>query len=264
MGMLRGGFLILGMILLLVAVLAANSFLALSMSLDYDNVQEEMNVIVREIVVEQMDVKESIVSRLPFMQLSCETNSEFVYNDDQSGYVFVFPCDVISEGVDSMITYGVGFIVEEVYYEDYDCGFFDCFAKLESPFFLVSQHAKDYWNGKFYLSLVVALILIALMYFLIEQKANLAIIAGGVFVVASLPFLKVGWFASLFLGEWQVFEFLFIKASSVFWISFIFGIVLVGVGIGLRIWLASTGRDKRKFSKKEVRDIAKEEVKKSK
>jgi hypothetical protein len=135
---------------------------------------------------------------------------------------------------------------------------------LESPFFLVSQHAKDYWNGKFYLSLVVALVLIAVMFFLVERKANLAIIAGGVLVVASFPFLKVGWLVSLFSGELEVFGSLFTKTLIVFWISLILGIILIGVGIGLRIWLVSTGRERRRFSKKEVRDIAKEEVKKSK
>ncbi|MBU1501715.1 MAG: hypothetical protein KJ905_02990, partial [Nanoarchaeota archaeon] len=53
---------------------------------------------------------------------------------------------------------------------------------------------------------------------------------------------------------------LFSKSGTVFWIFSVFGFVIVGAGVALRIGFLDF--QKKKFSKKDVRQIVQEEVEK--
>ncbi len=237
MGIVRGGLFVIASVLLFLLFLVGNVFLTLSLSLDYASVQPELVSVVESIAGDEINLEQEVEGRLGSMELYCQNNSEYVFNDE-SGQVFVIPCEVVSQGPDAVVDYSVNNFVEEIYYKDYDCDFLDCFAETEQPFFLISQKAKDYWNNKFYLSLFISLFLIALMFFLIEDKKNLPIVAGVLLLISALPFMKLNWVLSFFSDKsfLQFFTIFFAKAYTVFLISFSLGIILLGIGGVLKLF----------------------------
>jgi len=274
MGVIRGGLLVIVIISLFLVFLIGNIFLTLYFSLDYVNVKSELVSVVKDAVEEEISLIGGIEEEFGFMELTCQNNSNFVFSDDVSGYVFEIPCEIIFQGYDAVIDYQLNIFVEEVYYEDYDCGFLECIKETERPFFLVSEKAKDYWKNKLYFSLIISIILIVAMFFLIEQKYNLPIVVGSLLAVSALPFMKLNWVlsflpASSFL---QFFTIFFTKAYTVFLISFIFGIIILIVGIILKFFqigfkindlFSKFSKKDKKVSSKEVKEIVKKEMSKS-
>lgn len=261
MGFLRGGLLTIVGIVLFIAFLAGNLFLTLYLSLDYDNVKPSFSSNIKDTIEEQFNIFDIITERMELITLYCENYSEYVFN--QQGYTFVVPCDIILEGPEEIIIKTLDNFIENIYYRDYDCGFFDCLKKTGEPFFLVSKHAQDYWKAKFYSVLLIAVILVALSFLLIERKTNWPILVGGLLALSSLPFSKLSLWTS-FMGT-QYLEFFgifFSKSRSVFIVSLVIGIVLIVLGIVLRF--VAGDFLKQKFSKNEVIEIVNKEVKKSK
>jgi len=261
MGFIRGGLLVVVSIMLFLSFLVGNVFLTLNLSLDYETIKPELVSVVKDLVADKIGLIGEIENDFGIMGSYCENNSEFVFNEQ--GYTFVIPCDIISNGSEAILDYGINSLVDEIYYKDYDCGVLDCLKETETAFFLVSKEAKDYWNSKFYFLVMVSLILIALMFFLVEQKTNLPIITGSLLTISALPFMKLDWILSFISNNsfLQIFAVFFTKAHTVFLISFILGLVLLGAGIGLKLLKFGTGKDK-KVSQKEVKEIVKEEISK--
>ena len=127
------------------------------------------------------------------------------------------------------------------------------------PFFLVSQKARDYWKNKFYISLIASLILIALIFLFIEEKRNTPIAVGTLLALSAFSMLKLEDLAySLAGGFSELIKIYLSNTQKVFVLSLALGIVLVLTGIALR--LLGSDYMKEKFSKKEIKDIVKEEI----
>jgi hypothetical protein len=204
------------------------------MSLDYENVQQEMTLILDDIVRNQTDMAKNIDEDLGRMQLFCQNNTEFTFQAEDSDYVVTVPCTVVAEGSESIIKYSINQLVEQAYYKEYDCDFWDC--SYDPPFHLISLKAKNYWQGLFYWALLTCIVLAVLGFFLIENKKNLPFMLGGLAIIAALPFVRVSWLFSL-LGYWdflQYFTLFFSKAYNVFLINIIIGILLIGIGVVLK------------------------------
>jgi len=281
MGLIRGGLLFVVTVLLFLSFLVGNVFLTLNLSLDYDNVQPELTPVIRELAESEIDLNSIVNEKFESMELYCQNNSnsevsDFVFNE--YGYTFVIPCDIVFQGPVVVVDKGIENIVNEIYYKDYDCDFLDCFGRTEMPFFLISAKAKDYWQSKFYFSLLISFVLIGLMFFLVEQKFNLPVVVGILFIISSLPFMKLNWLLSFFSNSLylQFFTVFFTKAYMVFLITFILGIVILALGIILKFfkfgfWISnlfdkfkkkSTGKSKEKREKiieKSEEKIVKEE-----
>ncbi len=235
MGFIRGGLFVIASVLLALFFLFGNAFLTLGLSLDYDNVQPELVSVVKDLTEDNLNLEQEIEEKFESMELHCENNSEFVFSYE-SGQTFVIPCDIISEGLDAVVEYGINSFVEEIYYKDYDCDFWDCLGKEEVPFFLVSEKARDYWNNKFCFLLIVSVILIALMFFLVEQKSHLFFVVGSLLAISALPFMKINWALSFLDTSFlQFFTIFFVKAYVVFLISFSLGIILLMIGFVLKL-----------------------------
>ncbi len=243
MGAIRGGLFVIASVLLFVMLLAGGAVMTLSTSLEYSNIHEEIAPAVTEIINEQINLPEQIEDGLPRMEEYCENNSEFVFSEQ--GYTVDLPCEVIAQGKDAIVEEAIDDAIDSVYYKDYGCVFWDCFGKTETPFFLVSEIAQNYWANKFYLAILISLALFVGMFFLAEKKSNSFIVGGILMVVASLPFVKIDsvllWF---FVDEnyLNIFSALFGGATTVFVSMLIFGIILLGVGIlmkmfGFGFWL---------------------------
>ncbi len=261
MAVIRGGLLIIGSILLFLSFLAANVFLTFNLSLSYDNVKIELDPIVRELAEKEMNFTSIIVDReFLLMQNSCQASSTYLFS--AAGYDFEVPCTVVAQGSDAVVDYSVNGLIDKIYFDKYDCAFWKC-AK-EKPFVMISQKARDYWASKFYFILVVSLVLVAVMFFLVERKVNLFILVGALLGVAAWPFAKFDWAASLISNEYlaSFFTIFFAGARIAFWVSLIAGLILLGIGIVLRFvrWDSA----KKKFSRRDVQEIVKKEVHKSK
>ncbi|MBA7707240.1 hypothetical protein ES703_116109 [subsurface metagenome] len=165
MGAIRGVLLVFVSVLLFLVLLVGNTFLTLSLSLNYNNVKPElvstigifvgdgMSFIIEETVGKKVesiedDLSDEINKNLEIMEEYCQNNSDYVFSYE--GNTFVIPCSVVSQGSEAIIEEGITNIVDDFYYAEYNCGFWDCFEKTGSPFFLISQKAKNYWNSKFY------------------------------------------------------------------------------------------------------------------
>ncbi|MBU0894711.1 MAG: hypothetical protein KKF48_00410 [Nanoarchaeota archaeon] len=261
MGVIRSSLLVIASAVLFVVFLAGNLFLTFSLSLDYGNIKAELSSVVRELAEQEINLNSIFEEKFPLMQDYCQNYSEYVFSEQ--GQTFAIPCDVVDLGFDNVFDYGVEYFMEENYYKDYNCGFWSCFGETEIPFFLVSKKAQDYWNGKFYYLLVVAIVLVALMFLLVEHKPNLLILVGALLTFSALLFRKLDWIFSLinksFLHFLGVF---FSRATDVFLISIIIGIVVLALGIIFRF--LTFDFLKKKFSRKEVQEIVKEEVSKVK
>lgn len=301
MGAIRGVLLVIVSILLFLLFLAGNTFLTLSLSLDYDNVKPElvstmgafvedgMSFIIEEAVGEKVEsieagLSDEINKNLEIMEEYCQNNSDYVFSYGEN--TLVIPCSVVSQGSEAIIEEGITNIVDDFYYAEYNCGFWDCFEKTGSPFFLISEKAKDYWNSKFYLVLIASFVLIVLIFFLVEKKSNLFVVAGSLLIISALPFMKLNSFVGSLLNPFlsasgipsdmsssflNIFSIFFTKAYNVFLISVISGIVILSIGILLKLFgvgftisnLFSRFQKKdvkkdKKFSKDKIKNIKQE------
>jgi len=263
MGFIRGGLLVVASIILFILFLIGNTFLTLSLSLQYDNVQPQFILIAEDLAEEQIGLLEGFGQEFEFMESYCENNTEFISN--QEGYLFEIPCLEVSRGLDSVVEFGIISFVEKAYYQEYNCGFWDCFKETGVPFFLISEKAKDYWENNFWIVFWVSILLILVMLLLIENKFNLLTFVGGLLALSALLFNKLdGLFIRLTSSEYLEFiKIFFSEASTVFWLSLIIGVVILILGIATRlVKYGFTGH--QKITQKEAKEMIKKEVKKNK
>ena len=265
MGFIKGGSLVIISVFLFIILFLGNVFFVLSLSLDYENVQEELGPILQNltenklnITVGDFNLTEEMEEAREFMMEHCQNETSYVFA--RGGYTFVLPCDLleeIDEDPQSLIDQGMENIVEQIYYDDYDCEFWNCFQETGLPLFLISEKAKNYWQDKFYFTLIAFAVLVILIFFLVEHKQNTLIIVGSILVLSSFPLLKLEKIIGSIVGN-SYFAFVgvfFNKMDTVFWIVFFSGLIIIGAGIALRF----LHRDfiKKKFSKKDVQKLIK-------
>ena len=213
-----------------------------SSSLRYENVKPELVSFLGDVVNEQLNIEEQLTQLLPAIELYCQVNPEYLFA--YGGYAFTIPCDVVAQGAPSLVEFGVDAFVNQYYYAEYNCNFWDCFGEEEIPLFLISEKAKDYWQNKFYFALLLSVILSVLVFFLVEKKTNFFFLVGGLTIVSALPLIKLGKVVSFFtnsLGEpgeyiTKIVLIFFNQSSSVFIKVLIIGGVLVIAGIILKIF----------------------------
>lgn len=247
MGFIRGSLLVIVCLILFVVLLLGNIFFVLSSSLKYENVQEELSSVLEDFTGDQLNIiegdfnlTEKMEEARKFMIEHCQNESSYVFSE--GGYTFVIPCDILDEVEEDpsvIVEKGVENIIEQIYYDDYDCDFWNCFEVTGLPLFLVSEKAKNYWQEKFYLTLIAFVVLVVLIFFLTKNKENTPIIAGSLLVLSSLPLLGIRKLVESLLNNFgdigASFLNIFIgKAGSVFWIVLIAGVIILGAGIALK------------------------------
>ncbi len=271
MGLIRGGLLAVVSVLLFLSLFAGNVFLTLTWSLEYETIKPELASVVKDILAQQgINLDEVMEEYSDEIESHCKNNSEYVFSEQ--GHVFVFSCDNMLQGPEEIIEQGIDSLIEEHYYKEYDCEFWDCLRQIDDgqPFVLISEKARDYWKAKFYLTLMISTLLLIIIFFLVQGKHKLFIIAGISLIIASLPFMKLSWVFSLISSEYLDFvASFFTKAYNVFLINFIIGLAVFGAGIGLKFWsvgfklsefFSKKNDVKKEVSRKEVENIIKKEV----
>ena len=274
MGAIRGLLLIVVCVTLFLSLFVGGIVLTLSSSLSYENVRSGLVSFLGDVVNEQLDVEERLNQLVPEMEVYCKTNQQytFVYGEN----IFMIPCDVATQGSNALVEHGVNSMVDKYYYEDYDCDFWDCFEEGEVPIFLISEKAKDYWQSKFYFTLLLSAGLAALAFLLVEKKSNFFLLVGSLTIVSSLPLIKINKIGSLFpssfldMGEYlsKIILIFFNESNSVFIKILIIGGVFVIVGIILKLFNIGiaisnfVSKFQKKDGKKDVKKIVQKEVSK--
>jgi len=251
MGLIKGGLLVIVSVLLFVVFLAGNVLWTLDNSLDYETIKPELVSIVKETIENEINLSEVIGDEFGEMEVYCLDNSEYVFSYEESGRVFDFPCEVVTQGSDAVVNYAIEDFVEEIYSGQYTPngvhqggassssspsmpGDINIEGK-ESMFDFASL--KELVNSYFYIALVVALVLFVLIFFLVEVKSNSFILAGSLLTISSLPLIKIEKFLS-----WIPFEFgeffivFFSEANTVFLISFTTGLIVLVIGIVMKFF----------------------------
>lgn len=242
MGAIRGILLVFVCTILFLSLFVATILLTLSSSLRYENVKPELVSFLGDVVNEQLNIEEQLNQLLPAIELYCQINQQYLF--DYGGYAFTIPCDVVAQGPNTLVEFGVDSFVNHYYYAEYNCNFLDCFSEEDVPLFLISEKAKNYWQSKFYFALLLSVILSVLVFFLVEKKTNFFLLVGGLTIVSALPLIQLGKVAALFTnslgepGEYlsKIILIFFNQSYSVFIKVLIIGGVFLIVGIILKIF----------------------------
>ena len=236
MGFIKGVIILVVSFLLFFTFIAMNISLTIGMSLSYDVIKPELNLLVNELTEKEIDMGNLISESLPEMQEYCVNFTEFVFSIE--GYVFSIPCEIVNQGEDAVANKMLDEFIEKIYYQDYECSFWDCFGKTGKPFFLVSKQSRDYFYNKFYLCILISVILFLIIFLFSKTKNNSFIVAGVLLAVSAIPFLKLDWFAS-FLANISLLDFFgsfFSKARTVFVISFFIGVIIFVFGLLMKFF----------------------------
>ena len=223
----------------------------MSLSLQPEVVQPKLEETLKDIDARGFSIRQIIENNYDIMLNDCVNETVYSFSDDEFGVGIEIPCSVVAQGVEPVLDYSVNAYVEEQYSKEIDCNFFDCFGKTKSPMFLMSKKAQNYWQAKFYLFLVISLILFGGVMFFTSNKNNSFIVLGVLMIVSAIPLLKIEVFLSpifnFILGFInlsndvsfnlipQISSIFFSKASTVFWIVFITGIVFLVLGFTFRL-----------------------------
>lgn len=242
MGFIRGALLVVACVALFILLFVGNILLTVSSSLKYENVKPELVSFLGDVLEEQFSIEEKLNQLLPAIELYCQVNQQYLFN--YGGYTFTIPCNVAMEGSDALIESGVNALVDQYYYADYECDFWNCFGEEDVPLFLVSEKAQDYWQSKFYLVFFFSIALALLVFFLVQKKINFFFLVGALTIVSSLPLIKLEKIAPLFAnapGEMadyvpKIILMFFNQAQSVFIKVLIIGVMLVIIGIVLKLF----------------------------
>jgi hypothetical protein len=242
MGFIRGGLLVIVCVTLFISLFVGGILLTLSSSLKYENVQPELVFLLGGVVDEQLNIDDKLNEFLPMIELYCQTNSQYAFSYGEN--TFMIPCEVMMQGSDAVVELVVNSFVDQYYYAEYDCNFWDCLGEEEIPLFLVSGKARDYWQSKFYLALILSIVLAVLVFLLVQKKTNFFFLAGGLTIVSALPLLWLGKIVSLFpsssdeAGQYisSIILIFFNQSRSVFVKIIIIGGVFVITGIVLKLF----------------------------
>ncbi len=242
MGFIRSTLFVLASFLLLISLLLMNSFWMLSLSLDYEHIQENVAPAISAFVMEQMNFSDFIGGKEEFIAEYCKKNPEFHLEEED--FSITLPCEELASYVNSdnwtseeILSGFVEGLINKTYHTRYECEFLDC-LKEGKPLFIFSSQAHDFLESKFGLFVLVSIVLFIVMLLFAETKSGGFIVAGSLGVLSALPFLK---FRSLFklVGDpslVNIFDALFSPSVKVFWVMFALGIALILFGVFLKVF----------------------------
>jgi len=236
MGGIRKFFLVIVSVLLFLTFICVNLFGILSLSLSYNNFQNQSVPIIQS-SLQSFNVISQIQSSLPAIQQYCQTHSS--YTSNAAGYSIIIPCTAAFQGVDAIIEEGAKQITQQIYYTTYDCNSLDCLKISQVSLFLLSEKAYVLWTEIFRISLVISFVLLVLLFFLVEKKENILLLSGILLTIPSFILLKLDFLLDKLFSTQVFYNFLKIFFSQSFYFSLrslIVGIVLIGLGIIFKIF----------------------------
>ncbi|MCW8965177.1 MAG: hypothetical protein OQK82_00610 [Candidatus Pacearchaeota archaeon] len=256
MGFIRGGLFVVASVLLFLSLFFCGMFYMISLSLDYDNLQNTL-VNLSDEMARDTGVYDEFVNGFSIMEIACENTNSYQF---QVSYgVFEIPCEVVGEGADSSYYFALGEYVMSDYYKEHDCSFFGCLWDSKNLNFLLSEQTYEYsWSKVNYL-MFVSFILIIALFLLSEKRSNIPIVVGAFLVVLSLLFMKVDSFL-YFVEDNIILSFISVfmtQAYNVFLRFMFLGVFTLVIAIVWKLFLIG-------FKVKKVIDWFKEKTKEKK
>jgi hypothetical protein len=241
MGMIKGSMLVICSILLVIFLFLAGTSKTIDLSLEKDLVKGTLVSEANNSLQGFDSILEQIYSQ---MVIDCESNSHLLIgNSTQNRTIY---CEDVSLGTEKIMERLIEEQINSQYDKEYDCNFFDCVKDGNQGAFL-SNHAREYWNGKFWTFLVLSLICLGLIIFLLTEKYYSGVFLSGVlFVVSSIPLRSMEWIAVLLGGKWidTVSTFVniyFSKSYILFWTYIIIAFLLFSISITIIVVSRITG-----------------------
>ncbi len=236
MGFIRGIFVTFFSIILFIALIFMNLTLIISLSLEHDTLQPALKSSVDTILSNRLsDGNIFSEEELREMDHYCSMDSEYIFSYEN--YSFPIPCQIIEEGENSTLNYMTNHFIEVIYYEEYNCEFWQCVKSSSIPFVLISKKARDYWNENFMILLGLSLLIFALTFLISSDRPGRFIVGGVLIVFSALPFRSLDWVLIFVPDNFSsIVSVFFTKAHSVFMTMLIIGILFIVFGILCKIF----------------------------
>jgi len=236
MGFLRGSVITFFSIILFVFLFFMSMTAILSSSLNYNTLQPALKTYAGDMLQGLTD-SENIFSaeNQVYMNNYCSISTDYMFTYEN--YSFVIPCNVIEQGKDEIIIYAADNFVNQTYYAEYNCEFWDCVKNSSVPLVLISEKARDYWHDKFILLLGLSIVIFALIFFISKNRSTTFIVTGVLLIFSALPFRKLDWILTFIPEKFSgIFSAFFTKAHSIFVVVLIIGIVFIVWGILCKVF----------------------------
>lgn len=275
MGLLRGGLAVIFSIAFFLTLLFSNLFLTLSWSLEYPVVKDSLHDFAED-YIESFGIGEILEKDYSLIKDTCKYQEKYAFYEQD--FSFEIPCEIVANGLNETISYGIDSLIENVYYKEYNCSFWNCVKNSDVPLVLVSEKARLYWQDLFKWGIFASMFLFILIFILMTSKGSAFITLGILSIVSALPFKKLNWVSGVLPA--QINEFLTIftsRSNNVFLIVLIIGIILLFIGISLNLFgigrhlsdllqkiFSFSKKEDKEITKEEVKDLVKEEIKKQK
>jgi len=267
MSFIRGAVITLFGIVLTICILLMNVSITFASSLDYDDLKPALDNSANGVIDSIVDFEEVFGEEL---NNYCNIDSQYIFNYGNES--FAIPCEVIEEGEDSIAIYIQNNFIEQIYYADYDCKFWECVKESEVPFVLISDKARVYWAGKAILLAIMSLVLFGLIFLVAENRPSKFISFGILLALCSLPFKNMNWISKIVPAQVApLFSLFSQKAHTVFVIMLIISIILALIGIvalifGWKMKFKEENLENKKsaslnqISREEIREMIREEL----
>ncbi|HNZ52431.1 MAG TPA: hypothetical protein PKO02_03690 [Candidatus Pacearchaeota archaeon] len=267
MSFIRGAVITLFGLVLTICILLMNVSITFASSLDYDDLKPALDNSANGVIDSIVDFEEVFGEEL---NNYCNIDSQYIFNYGNES--FAIPCEVIEEGEDSIAIYIQNNFIEQIYYADYNCKFWECVKESEVPFVLISDKARVYWAGKAILLAIMSLVLFGLIFLVAENRPSKFISFGILLALCSLPFKNMNWISKIVPAQVApLFSLFSQKAHTVFVIMLIISIILALIGIvalifGWKMKFKEENLENKKsaslnqISREEIREMIREEL----
>jgi hypothetical protein len=258
--------------ILLISLILLSVFSVLQWSSNYNVLKPTLIAYSKNLLGEGNPLKFDMSESYSVLQEHCVTHTNYILNE---GSIHLeIPCEIINQGMDSVIDYGVDNALQSVYYKNYSCKFLNCIQQENNPLVFVSEKTHLFMKSAFYILLLISGVLFLFLFLLVKRKSNSFLIIGILMVLVSLIIRSMDFFLALISKPFlkNVIGLFFSKSHAVFLIFLIIGIASIFVGIlikalKLEIKIAERFSKRNKNEKinideDKVRKIVKEEMKK--
>jgi len=151
-------------------------------------------------------------------------------------------CNDTKNGISGLVSKTVKGFVNQIYYQKYNCNYWDCFNSSSSsglPLFLISEMSRNYWRGIFYLAIAASAALAVGLVFFMKKREKLPILLGFLIMLSALPLLAIqkvlAFFPKMVSDVAGVF---FSQSNFVFWRMIILGGAVILVGLIIELFRA--------------------------
>jgi hypothetical protein len=234
MGLIRGALLVFASVIFFFAVLSSAMFFIISASLEYSAVQNQ-TVNIAEQLSNQINLTQELNSRLATIRSYCGTKENYVFR--YGNYTFRISCGDTNKSMSAIIDSTINNFVRDLYYENYNCNYWDCIDKY-SLTFLISEKSRSYWQNWLYYSMTALIISAAALFLLIKKKRHSPFLIGATMLFSSAIILAIVRLLKSISNPdiSQMIMIFFSKSNYVFVRLLIIGAIIMLIGLAMELF----------------------------